>query len=356
MTKPRARDLGIPFEGVPGTHNAITDVDGVEVGYTTLIAGEAVRTGVTILHPRGKDSHLPVFAGWHALNGNGEMTGTAWIEEGGFIEGAIGLTNTHSVGIVRDTIIAWEVAHQALVQRWSMPVVAETADGWLNDMNGFHVKPEHALSALDEARGGPVEEGNVGGGTGMVCFGFKGGTGTASRLLPEPAGAYTVGALVQANYGRRGELIIAGVPVGKHMLEYAPFAPHQPHDGQGSLVAVIATDAPLLPHQLRRLARRGALGMARTGGMASNSSGDLFVAFSTANPDAGGHGPLVTLTDVPNERMDPLLHAATYAVEEAIINALVGAETMTGRQGLTAAALPHHELQDVLGHHGRLEG
>lgn len=355
MQKPRARDLGIPFEGDPATHNAITDVDGVEVGYTTLIAGEAVRTGVTIIHPRGKASHAPVFAGWHALNGNGEMTGTAWIEEGGFIEGAIGLTNTHSVGIVRDSIIAWEVEHQALVQRWSMPVVAETADGWLNDMNGFHVQAGHTRSALDEARGGPLAEGNVGGGTGMVCFGFKGGTGTASRRLPDSAGGYTVGALVQANYGRRAELMIAGVPAGKHLLEYAPFAPHQPHEGQGSLVAVIATDAPLLPHQLKRLARRGGLGMARTGGMASNSSGDLFVAFSTANPDAGSHSPLVNLTAVPNERMDPLMHAATYAVEEAILNALMAAETMTGRAGLTAAAMPHTEVQDILRRYQRLQ-
>ena len=333
MPKPRARDLGIPFEGTPAANNAITDVAGVEVGYSTLISGEAVRTGVTILHPRGKASNLPVFAGWHALNGNGEMTGTAWIEEGGYIEGAIGLTNTHSVGIVRDTIIAWEVEHGALVQRWSMPVVAETADGWLNDMNAFHVKPEHALAALNKAHTGPIAEGNVGGGTGMVCFGFKGGTGTASRRLPDAAGGYTVGVLVQANFGRRSELMIAGAPVGRDLREYESFAPHQPHEGQGSLVAVIATDAPLLPHQLKRLARRGGLGMARTGGMASNWSGDLFLAFSTANPEAGVDAPLLHLTALPNERTDPLLHAATYAVEEAILNALVAAETMTGRLG-----------------------
>ena len=328
---------------------------GVEVGYSTIISGEDARTGVTIIHPRGRASHQPVFAGWSALNGNGEMTGTTWIEEGGFIEGAVGLTNTHSVGILRDTIIAWELEHQALVQRWSMPVVAETADGWLNNMNAFHVKPEHALAALNSAHAGPVAEGNVGGGTGMVCFGFKGGTGTASRQLPASSGGYTLGVLVQANFGRRLELLIAGAPVGRQLGEYAPFAPHQPHEGQGSLVAVIATDAPLLPHQLKRLARRGGLGMARTGGLASNFSGDLFLAFSTANPDAGDDVPLLHLTAVPNERMDPLLHAAAYAVEEAIINALVAAETMTGRAGLTAAALPHDQVQAILRRYGRLE-
>jgi len=355
MPKPRARDLGIPFEGSPGPNNAITDVTGVEVGFSTIIAGDDARTGVTVIHPRGRAGRAPVFAGWHALNGNGEMTGAAWIEEGGFVEGAIGLTNTHSVGILRDTIIAWEVEHQALVQRWSMPVVTETADGWLNDMNAFHVRPAHALAALNEARGGPVAEGNVGGGTGMVCFGFKGGTGTASRRLPLAAGGYSLGVLVQANFGRRLELMIAGVPVGRQLLEYAPFAPHQPHEGQGSLAAVIATDAPLLPHQLKRLARRGGLGMARTGGMASNFSGDLFLAFSSANPEAGRNEPVVNLAAVPNERLDPLLHAATYAVEEAIINALVAAETMTGRLGLTAAAMPHGKVQEILRQYGRLD-
>jgi len=354
MAEPRARDLGIPFEGTPAEHNSITDVAGVEVGYCTLVAGQDVRTGVTIIHPRGRANHTPVFAGWHALNGNGEMTGTAWIDEGGLIEGAIGLTNTHSVGIVRDTIIAWELEHGALVQRWSMPVVAETSDGWLNDMNGFYVRPEHARLALDEARSGPLAEGNVGGGTGMVCYGFKGGTGTASRRLSPGSGGYIVAALVQANFGRRAELRIAGAPVGKQLLEYEPFAPHQPHEGQGSLVAVIATDAPLLPHQLRRLAKRAGLGMARTGGLASNFSGDLFVAFSTANPQAGSRLAVQDLTAVPNEMMDPLLLAAAYVVEEAIINVLVGATTMTGRDGLRAAALPHSEVQAILRHHNLL--
>ena len=356
MPKPRARDLGIPFEGTPGPNNAITDVAGTEVGCTTIIEGTDVRTGVTIIHPRGKSHHDPVFAGWYALNGNGEMTGTPWIDEGGFVEGPIGLTNTHSVGLVRDTIIAWELKAGALVQRWSMPVVSETADGWLNDMYGFHVKPEHVLAALDGAGGGTLPEGSVGGGTGMVCFGFKGGTGTASRRLPESAGSYAVGVLVQANFGRRADLTISGVPVGKHLLEYAPFAPHQPHDGAGSLVAVIATDAPLLPHQLKRLARRGPLGMARTGGTGSNWSGDLFLAYSTANPGADGPGPVANLTALINEKMDPLLDAAAQAVEEAVINALVAAETMTGRGGLTAAAMPHQEVQELLRRYNRLGG
>jgi L-aminopeptidase/D-esterase-like protein len=354
MPKPRARDLGIPFEGEPGPNNAITDVAGTEVGYTTLIEGLDVRTGVTIIHPRGADDRRGVFAGWHALNGNGEMTGTAWIEEGGIAEGPIGLTNTHSVGTVRDAIIGWLVEQGALVQRWALPVVAETADGWLNDMNGFHVKPEHVWAALDEANAGHLSEGSVGGGTGMVCYGFKGGTGTASRRLPEEAGGYTAGALVQANFGRRAELMIAGAPVGTHLLEYEPFAAHD-DSGQGSLVAIIATDAPLLPHQLKRLARRGPLGMARTGGMASNFSGDLFLAYSSANSGAVSREPLVNLTAVPNARMDPLLAAATYAVEEAIINALVAAETMTGRDGLTAAAMPHEEIRDILRRYRRIE-
>jgi len=354
MQKPRARDLGIAFEGAPGPLNAITDVDGTEVGFHTLIQGAAVRTGVTIIHPRGKQEHDPVFAGWYALNGNGEMTGTPWIDEGGFVEGPIGLTNTHSVGLVRDAIIAWELKAGALVHRWSMPVVSETADGWLNDMYGFHVKPEHVRTALEEARRGPVPEGNVGGGTGMVCFGFKGGTGTASRKLGQAAGGHTVGVLVQSNFGRRAELTISGVPVGKHLLDYAPFAPHQPQEGAGSLVAIIATDAPLLPHQLRRMARRGPLGMARTGGIGSNWSGDLFLAYSTANREADGPGPLAALTAVINEKMDPLLEAAAQAVEEAVINALVAAESMTGRNGQTAAAMPHDDVRDILRRYNRL--
>ena len=355
MPKRGARDLGIPFEGVPGSNNAITDVVDVEVGYTTLVEGEDVRTGVTVIHPRGRKNHDPVFAGWHALNGNGELTGAAWIEEGGFLEGPVGITNTHSVGTVRDAIIHWQVENSAMFSRWSMPVVAETADGWLNNMNGFHVRPEHAWAALNGARGGPLQEGNVGGGTGTVCFGFKGGTGTASRVLPEDAGGYTVGVLVQANFGRRAELTIAGVPVGKHLLEYAPFTGQAPHRGQGSLIVVMATDAPLLPHHLKRLARRGPLGMARTGGMSYNSSGDLFLAFSTANPHAAASETLqVSLTAMPNEQLDPLFLAAAYAVEEAILNALVAAETMTGRDGLTVAAMPHEKVTEIMRQYKRL--
>jgi D-aminopeptidase len=253
MSKPRARDLGIPLEGTPGPLNAITDLPGIEVGYTTLIEGESIRTGVTILHPRGKNNHDPVFAGWFPLNGNGEMTGTAWLDEGGFLEGPIGLTNTHSVGVVRDTIIAWQVKHEALFQLWSVPLVSETADGWLNDMHGFHVQPEHVWSALDGAQGGPVAEGNVGGGTGMICYEFKGGTGTASRKLPEKFGGYTVGALVQSNFGRRFQFTVAGVPVGKHLTENALFTNGEnPFQETGSLVVILATDAPLLPYQLKR--------------------------------------------------------------------------------------------------------
>jgi D-aminopeptidase len=357
MSKPRARDLGIPLEGTPGPLNAITDLPGIEVGYTTLIEGESIRTGVTILHPRGKNNHDPVFAGWFPLNGNGEMTGTAWLDEGGFLEGPIGLTNTHSVGVVRDTIIAWQVKHEALFQLWSVPLVSETADGWLNDMHGFHVQPEHVWSALDGAQGGPVAEGNVGGGTGMICYEFKGGTGTASRKLPEKFGGYTVGALVQSNFGRRFQFTVAGVPVGKHLTENALFTNGEnPFQETGSLVVILATDAPLLPYQLKRLARRGAIGMARTGGMAGNGSGDLFLAFSTANPGAARpESGIATLQALPNDRMDLLFMAVAYAVEEAILNALLAAETMTGRAGLTIPALPHDRLQVLVRQYYRLE-
>jgi D-aminopeptidase len=356
MPKPRARDLGIPFEGTPGPNNAITDLAGVEVGLTTLIEGEDVRTGVTIIHPRGRASHVPVFAGWHVLNGNGELTGAAWIEEGGFLEGPIGITNTHSVGVVHDAIIRWQVQNASMFPRWSAPVVAETADGWLNDMNGFHVRSEHVWAALDGAHAGPIPEGNVGGGTGTVCFGFKGGTGTSSRVLAEDAGGYTVASLVQANFGRRPELTVSGVPVGKHLLDFAPFVGKHVHAREGSLIVIIATDAPLLPHQLKRLARRGPLGMARTGGMAPNTSGDIFLAFSTANGGAADPGQMeVGVTGMNNDRLDPLFHAATYSVEEAIINALVAAETMTGRSGLTVTAMPHGHVQDILRSYNRLQ-
>ena len=352
----RARDLGIPLEGTPGPLNAITDIPGLTVGFATVIKGHSARTGVTVLHPRGGTNHDPVFAGTFAFNGNGEMTGAAWVDEGGLLEGPIGLTNTHSVGIVRDTIIQWQASQDAFFQKWSCPVVAETADGWLNDMNQFHVEPEHVLAALASAQGGALPEGNVGGGTGMICYEFKGGTGTSSRKLPERLGGWTVGALVQANFGRRYQLTVAGVPVGYHLTEDAPFTNGEnPLAEQGSLIVVLATDAPLLPHQLRRIARRATLGMARTGSLGGNGSGDIFLAFSTANPGAahGGEDGLSTLQALSNDKIAPLFAASVHATEEAILNAMVAAETMTGRDGITVKALPHERLREVLKKYGR---
>ncbi len=352
----RARDLGIPLAGTPAAFNAITDVPGLTVGFATVIKGHSARTGVTVIHPRGQFNHAPVFAGTFAFNGNGEMTGAAWVEEGGLLEGPIGLTNTHSVGIVRDTIIHWQAAQDSFFQKWSCPVVAETADGWLNDMNGFHVEPEHVLSALDSAKNGPLPEGNVGGGTGMICYEFKGGTGTASCKLPEKLGGWTVGALVQANFGRRHQLTIAGVPVGQHLTEDAPFTNGEnPLAEQGSLIVVLATDAPLLPHQLKRIARRATLGMARTGSLGGNGSGDIFLAFSTANPSAGrgDENGLATLQALSNDKIDPLFYASVYATEEAILNAMISAETMTGKDGITVKALPHEDVMDLLKRYGR---
>jgi L-aminopeptidase/D-esterase-like protein len=356
--KPRARDLGIPLEGTPGAHNAITDVSPVEVGMTTLIEGEACRTGVTIIHPRGKRVHDPVFAAWFPFNGNGEMTGTAWVEEGGFLEGPIGITNTHNVGVVRDAIIHWQASNAALFQPWSCPVVAETADGWLNDMNKFHVRSEHVFTALEGASSGALAEGNVGGGTGMICYEFKGGTGTSSRVLPARFGGHTVGALVQANFGRRFQFTVAGVPVGQHISEDAVFTQGEnPFREQGSIIIIIATDAPLLPHQLKRVARRASLGLARTGCLGGNSSGDIFLAFSTANPNvARPEGGLARLQALPNDALDLIFMATAYATEEAILNALVAAETMTGRDGLTAHALPHERLRVILREYNRLAG
>ncbi len=366
MAKARARDLGIHFQGSPGPLNAITDIPGIEVGYSTLIAGTSVRTGVTIIHPRGKRDHDPVFAGWFPFNGNGEMTGSAWIEEGGFLEGPVGITNTHSVGVVRDAIIDWQVRHDAIFQRWSCPVVGETADGWLNDMNALHVKPEHVWEALENAHGGPIEEGSVGGGTGMITYEFKGGTGTSSRKLWEAAGGWTVGALVQANFGQRFQLTIEGVSVGRHLTSGAPFTSGKDPFGRdsGSLIVVLATDAPLLPHQLVRLAKRATLGMARTGSLGGNGSGDIFLAFSTANrgaasskrDEARSRRGIVEIESLPNGEIDPLLGAAVYATEEAIINAMVAAETMTGHNGLTVPAVPHQELMSLLGRDRREEG
>jgi L-aminopeptidase/D-esterase-like protein len=351
---PRARDLGVPFDGAPGPLNAITDVAGVEVGQTTIIRGEGrlivgvgpVRTGVTVILPRGHASRAPVFAGWFSLNGNGEMTGTAWIDESGTLEGPVVLTNTHSVGVARDAVIAWQVRHAHPGEVWwSLPVVAETWDGWLNDINGFHVKPEHVFAALDNARGGPVEEGGVGGGTGMICHEFKGGIGTSSRL----AGKYTVGVLVQANYGVRDELRIAGVPVGREIPEGA-FKPKE----SGSIIIIVATDAPLLPHQLKGLAKRAALGLARDGGYSGDESGDLFLAFSTANRVPTREQRTAEVTLLSNDAIDPLFLGAVRATEEAIVNALVAGETMKGRDDHVVLGLPHDRLRAVLKKYGRL--
>ncbi|MGE5378665.1 MAG: P1 family peptidase [Bacteroidota bacterium] len=358
MTKPRARDLGIPFEGTPGEYNAITDVAGVTVGYATVIENDSARTGVTIIHPRGRDDHDPAFAGWFPFNGNGEMTGSAWVEEGGFLEGPIGITNTHSVGIVRDTIIQWQVEHSHIFQGWSCPLVAETADGWLNDINAFFVKPEHVLHALNSAGSGPIEEGNVGGGTGMLCYEFKGGTGTSSRKLPEKFGGWTVGALAQTNFGRRFQLTIAGVPVGQHLKQDSVLTsgenPFKQDDG--SLIVILATDAPLLPHQLKRLAKRASLGMARTGSLGGNGSGDIFLAFSTANPNAalGDKDGLASIQALSNNFIDPLLMSSVYATEEAIVNSMIAAEDMTGYRGVSAKALPHEKLREIMKQYNRI--
>jgi D-aminopeptidase len=358
QTKPRARDLGVPFDGTPGPLNAITDVKGVEVGHTTLISGEGpqrsgvVRTGVTAVLPRGKDSNDPVFAGWFTENGNGEMTGTTWVEESGFLEGPVMITNTHSVGTVRDAVIAWRVKRREPDKEgfsWSLPIVAETWDGYLNDINGFHVRPEDAFSALESAHAGPVAEGNVGGGTGMICNEFKGGIGTASRVLDSKYGGYTVGVLVQCNYGQRDQLRIAGVPVGREIL-----GPKVWDDDVGSIIVVIATDAPLIPTQLKRVAKRVTLGLGRDGSYSGDGSGDIFIAFSTANSGAASSHGLRQLTMLPNDQINPVFLATVQATEEAVINALVAAETMTGVNGHTVVALPHDRLREVLQKYNRL--
>ncbi|MFQ5927350.1 MAG: P1 family peptidase [Terriglobia bacterium] len=357
QAKPRARDLGIPFEGVPGPLNAITDVKGVAVGHSTIISGAGklqvgvgpARTGVTAILPRGKQSSDPVFAAWFSLNGNGEMTGTAWVEESGLLEGPVLITNTHSVGIVRDAVVAWRVRHGQVVQPWSLPVVAETWDGYLNDINGFHVKQQHVFEALASVQAGPVTEGNVGGGTGMICHEFKGGIGSASRKLAKKFGGYTVGVLAQCNYGLRRQLRIAGVPVGREISDTLVWSRET-----GSIIVVVATDAPLLPHQLKRLARRVSLGLARNGSISGNGSGDIFIAFSTANPGAAKPAGMAQLTMLPNPRMNPLFAATVEATEEAIINALVAAETMTGVNNRKVIALPHNRLREVMKKYNRL--
>jgi L-aminopeptidase/D-esterase-like protein len=357
---PRARDLGIPFDGAPGPFNAITDVKGVEVGHTTLISGRGalkvgigpVRTGVTAILPRGKDSNDAVFAGWFTENGAGEMTGTIWLEDSGFLNGPVMLTNTHSVGVVHDAVIAWKVRHGVPDEEgywWSAAVVAETWDGDLNDINGFHVHPEDAFHALDVAHSGVVEEGSVGGGTGMICNEFKGGIGTASRVLATKAGGYTVGVLVQCNYGAREELRVAGVNVGREIPE------HTVRNGDvGSIIVVVATDAPLIPTQLKRVARHVPLGLARNGSYGGNGSGDIFLAFSTANPGAISSHGLRQVTMLPNDSLDPVFLATVQATEEAVINAMVAAKTMTGINDRTVIGLPHDRLREVLKKYNRL--
>jgi len=359
--KPRARDLGIPFDGRPGPLNAITDVAGVEVGLVTLVSGDGklirgkgpVRTGVTAILTRGRDSTDQVFGAWFTLNGNGEMTGTTWVEESGFIEGPIMITNTHSVGTVRDAVIGWQMKKQGKTfQPWSLPIVAETWDGFLNDINGFHVKAEHVAAALDQANAGPVQEGYTGGGTGMVVHQFKGGTGTSSRLVEAGGSTYRVGVLVQANYGSRDSLTIAGVPVGRELTDLVPkFVSAD----TGSIIVVVATDAPLLPHQLKRVVKRAALGIAKNGGIGGNSSGDIFIAFSTANPNAAKDAELATLKMLSNNQINPIFMATVQATEEAIINAMVAAETMKGINGNTVYAIPHDRLKAVIKKYNRLK-
>ena len=367
--KIRARDLGIPFNGNPGKYNSITDVEGILVGHETIIEGDGnlivgrgpVRTGVTSILPRGMN-YDPVFAGWYSLNGNGEMTGTTWVEESGFLEGPIMITNTHSVGVVRDAVIEWsyndkffKTLYNIKDLFWTLPVVAEPYDGSLNDINGFHVKKEHAFNALNNAKAGIVGEGNVGGGTGMTCHGFKGGIGTSSRKIVLKEKEYTLGVLVQANYGNRNELTIAGVPVGKEIKDLLPkitFGEKQ--EGLGSIIVIVATDAPFLPNQLKRLARRVPVGISRVGGFGSNGSGDIFITFSTANPGAFNREEIGNINFLPNDLMNPFLNATGQATEEAIINALISAETMTGINNNTVYKLPHDRLKDILKKYNRL--
>jgi D-aminopeptidase len=368
-----------------GLHNAITDVEGIEVGHTTLISGSGplrtgsgpVRTGVTAIFPRGRTAGDTVFAGWFSLNGNGEMTGTTWIEQSGRMEGPIAITNTHSVGVVRDAVIEWMAQHRKSFL-WALPVVAETYDGALNDINGMHVKREHVFAALDSARGGPVAQGNVGGGTGMRCFGLKAGTGTASRVLTQQTGGYTVGVLVQCNFGSRSRFSPYGVPVGPE-LSAALGACRAPgidptragfrsltecgtsgeagdvEEGIGSIIIVIATDAPLLPHQLKRLATRASLAVGRIGGLGETSSGDIFLAFSTANrASLASNASPARFDAVSDDALNPIYAAAVEATEEAILNALLAAETMTGADGYRAHALPSDVLIQILRKYGRM--
>ena len=368
--KPRARDIGIPFNGTPGKFNAITDVKGIEVGYSTIISGQGknilgkgpVRTGVTAILPRGLKNN-PVYANWYSLNGNGEMTGTTWVTESGFLETPIMITNTNSVGVVRDAVLKWFVDKHWYKEDdfwYTYPVVAETYDGFLNDIYGFHVKESHVYEALNNTKTGPLQEGNVGGGTGMMCLGFKGGTGTASRIIKLGDTSFTVGVLVQANFGRKPSLVIAGVPVGKELLDTlnAEFKlPPQSYrkEGDGSIIVVVATDAPFLPHQLKRLAQRVPLGIGNVGGYGGNGSGDIFIAFSTANPMAFDRYDFAKVDVMPNDIMDPFFEATVQSVEEAIINAMVAAETMEGINGNKSYALPHKLVMDLLKKYNRIK-
>src|SRR5688500_6155824 len=378
---PRARELGIAASigGTPGALDAITDVAGVEVGHATLISGTGklvvgqgpVRTGVTVVHPRGKNSADPVFGAWTTLNGNGEMTGTTWLQESGILEGPVAITNTHSVGVVRDGILQWQVVRPGM-QPWGLPVVAETYDGGLSDINGFHVKADHVIAARASAAGAAVREGSVGGGSGMVCHSFKGGIGTSSRRLPANEGGYTVGVLVQCNYGSRRDLRIAGVPVGEEITDLqpciasrdasqagqrplcdSPAAPSRDDEGAGSIIVVVATDAPLLPHQLKRIATRVSLGVGRMGGWGQNPSGDIFIAFSTANSGVGSVPDTASVRMLSNARISPLFAATAQATEAAIVNAMLAAETMTGANDLRVFALPVDRLRAAMKKYGR---
>jgi L-aminopeptidase/D-esterase-like protein len=366
--KPRARAIGIPFDGTPGKYNAITDVKGVEVGYSTIISGTGknvrgsgpVRTGVTAILPRGRNNN-PVYSNWYSLNGNGEMTGTTWITESGFLEGPIMITNTNSVGVVRDAVLKWFVKKGWYKEDfwYTYPVVAETYDGFLNDIYGFHVKESNAYAALDSAATGFIREGNVGGGTGMMCLGFKGGTGSSSRIVKVKDSAYTVGVLVQANFGAKRNLSIAGVPVGRELRDTLNYefkaAPSYRQDGDGSIIVVLATDAPLLPHQLKRMAARVAIGVGKVGGRGENGSGDIFITFSTANPAAFQRNSFTKVDVLPNDLVNPLFDATVQAVEESIINAMVAAETMEGINGNKAYALPQNMVMDILKKYNRLK-
>ena len=365
----RARELGIPLDGTPGDLNAITDVRGVEVGQVTLISGQGklivgkgpVRTGVTAVLPRGK-KYDPVFAGWYTLNGNGEMTGTTWVEESGFLEGPVLTTNTHSVGLVRDAVIEWEYKNKYFDPIpdepdifWALPVVAETYDGDLNDINGFHVKKEHVFDALNNAKPGKVSEGGVGGGTGMICHGFKGGIGTSSRKVTIGSKVYTLGVLVQANYGSRESLTVAGVPVGKEISDLMPELDSLNEEkDSGSIIVIVATDAPLLPHQLKRIARHVPIGISRMGGYGGNSSGDIFIAFSVANSGAANREEEQKVIMIPNDEIDPLFEATAQATEESILNALVAAEDMTGINNTKVYALPKDKLLKILKKYNRI--